>query len=95
MMTICWRLLIICCFRIGSVSPFRFFERPSPDKIQPRMQYDYVQAYLDFYTGDIERFGRIASEYLLEYSVPRWRNMFRHIANQLDELEGKAPEVAG
>ncbi|QTA85345.1 hypothetical protein [Desulfonema magnum] len=71
----------------------RFFERITPDKIQSRMQYDYVQAYLDFYTGDIERAGRIASEYL-EYPVARWQNMFQDVANQLDELEGKAPEVA-
>jgi len=70
----------------------RFFKRIHSEDIESRIQYDYLQAYIDFYMEDIDQARQIAEKYS-DYPVPRWRNMFRHIADQLDELEGKAPDI--
>jgi hypothetical protein len=69
-----------------------FFGRIDPAEIQPRMQYDYLQAYLDFYTENLGRAGEIAATYQ-DYPVPRWRNLFQYITDQIEEAQGKLPEV--
>ncbi|MDM8525676.1 hypothetical protein QUF80_20080 [Desulfococcaceae bacterium HSG8] len=69
-----------------------FFGRINGDNVRTSMQYDYLRAYFDFYTAAPGDARRIAEKYR-DYPVPRWRNMFRYIADQLDELEGKTPDV--
>ena len=71
----------------------RFFRDVNAENIQTRMQYDYLQAYLDFYTEKPGQARAIAAKYL-DHPVPRWRNLFRYVADQSDELEGKMPQVA-
>ena len=70
----------------------RFFARIAPDKITARLQYDYMRAYLDFYTQDRKVARGIAEQYR-EYPVDRWRKVFQEVLAQLDELEGKGARV--
>ena len=56
------------------------------EKIERRMQYDYCSAYLRFFGPDPEPARAIAEQYA-DYPVPRWRNAFREILAQLDEIE--------
>jgi len=53
------------------------------------IQYDYLRAYLDFFTDDHAQARGIAEQYR-EHPVPRWRAMFQDVLGQLDEAEGKA-----
>jgi hypothetical protein len=69
-----------------------FFGRVKPDNLETRLQYDYFTAYLDFYTDDHEVARKIAAKYA-DYPVDRWRNAFRQVLAQLDEIEGNAVKV--
>jgi hypothetical protein len=60
--------------------------------VTTRIQYDYLQAYLDFYTPEHKLARRIAEAYR-DYPVDRWRNLFSGVLAQLDELDGKEPAV--
>jgi hypothetical protein len=62
-------------------------------QIATKMQYDYCAAYLDFYGDDPEKARPIAAPYA-QHPVDRWRNTFRTILNQLDEIGGKGAQVA-
>jgi len=70
----------------------QFFARVDPRQIATKIQYDYLQAYLDFYTPEHKQARRIAEAYR-DYPVDRWRNLFAGVLAQLDELEGKGPAV--
>ena len=69
-----------------------FFARVEPNKISTRIQYDYLKAYLDFYSNDHKLARGIAAAYK-EYPVDRWRNVFAEISSQLDEVEGKGGPI--
>jgi hypothetical protein len=58
-----------------------------------RLQYDYLRAYLDFFTADHALARRIAEGYR-DHPVQRWRALFADVTNQLDEAEGKAAAVS-
>ncbi|CAD8122849.1 unnamed protein product [Paramecium sonneborni] len=53
------------------------------------LQYDYFQAYFDFYQGypNFQEARRICEKYL-NYPVIYWRNLFYEIANLLTEFDG-------
>jgi len=70
----------------------RFFARVDGKAAATKVQYDYLQAYLDFYTPEHKQARRIAEAYR-NYPVDRWRNLFTAVLTQLDELEGKGPAV--
>ncbi|MDM8538574.1 hypothetical protein QUF70_17600, partial [Desulfobacterales bacterium HSG17] len=63
-----------------------FFKQVDPQKIKSKIQYDYVQVYLDFYTQNTESANRIAQKYE-QFPVPRWRNLFKLALTQLDEIQ--------
>ncbi|HKD37081.1 MAG TPA: hypothetical protein VKB78_09780, partial [Pirellulales bacterium] len=65
-----------------------FFGRVDADQLATRLQYDYFDAYLDFYKSEPKQARQIAAKYA-EYPVDRWRNAFANIVNQVDEI-GKA-----
>lgn len=69
-----------------------FFSRIDPNKILSRMQYDYCNVYLDFYSGNLANARQVIAKYT-QYPVPKWRNMFRRAESQLNELSGKGPEI--
>ncbi len=55
------------------------------------LQYDYMRAYLDFFSEEHALARGIAERYR-DYPVKRWRGMFREVLSQLDEAQGAAPE---
>jgi len=63
------------------------FGRVKRDEITEKLQYDYLAAYLDFYTGDLERARALAKAHANE-GVARWRDRFAQVLAQLDEIAG-------
>ncbi len=62
-------------------------------ELATQLQYDYMQAYIDFFSGTPKRAGEIAAKYK-DHPVDRWRNAFENVRNQLEEAGGKGPKVA-
>jgi hypothetical protein len=69
-----------------------FFGRVDPKNLETQLQYDYFTAYLDFYTDDHKLARKVAERYV-DHPIDRWRNAFAQIAAQLDEAEGRDPQV--
>lgn len=68
------------------------FEKIKPEQINSidcRLQFDYFEAYLDFYRGfpKFEKARSLVSKYLA-FPVISWRNLFIDLANQLAEYDG-------
>jgi hypothetical protein len=61
-------------------------------RLETRLQHDYCRAYLAFFSEEAAPARKIAESYR-DYPVLRWRNLFREVLAQLDELEGQAPAV--
>ena len=59
-----------------------------PADVATKMQLDYLVAYLDFCKGQPEDGRKIAEPYR-DYPVPLWRDRFREIIAQADEIAGK------
>jgi len=70
----------------------RFFAAVDAKQTAMKLQYDYLQSYLDFYTPEHKLAREIAGRYK-EYPVDRWRNVFLNVLVQLDEIEGKGAAV--
>ena len=70
-----------------------FFKRVEPARIPTRLQYDYAQAYVDFYADGHKQARPLAQGYK-DFPVDRWKNVFTEVLNQLDEAEGKGAQVA-
>ncbi len=66
------------------------FAAVDPATIQTKLQYDYMRAYLAFYSATPEDARRIAEPYI-DHPVARWRNRFRDVVAQLDEAAGRGP----
>ena len=70
------------------------FDTVDANALQTKLQYDYFDAYLDFYRGRYDRAAQIAARYS-EYSVPRWRDLFSQISLQVAQhtamLNGTKP----
>lgn len=56
------------------------------------MQYDYLDAYLKFYLADVDKAEQIALRYA-DYSIPRWRDRFAAIRQQVAEIRGEASQI--
>jgi hypothetical protein len=69
------------------------FAQVNPDLVPTRLQYDYCAAYLDLFSPEPHQARVIATRYA-DYPVDRWRNAFRAVARQLDEIESKGAQVA-
>jgi hypothetical protein len=69
------------------------FAKVDPKRIDSRIQYDYLQAYLDFYSDEHALARGIAERYR-EHPVARWRALFADVRSQLDEAAGAAPVVS-
>jgi hypothetical protein len=72
---------------------FGFFERIEPSTLVARIQYDYLCLYFDFYMKNTSQARTIAVKYE-DYPVLKWRKMFRHALDQLNELDGQTTQVA-
>ncbi len=71
-----------------------FFKQIDKTKLQTQMQYDYLQVYLDFYEGNVERAGKIAAGYA-DYPVQHWRERFRDAVTYLSPLPSPDRRGAG
>jgi hypothetical protein len=65
------------------------FARVRATELPMRVQYDYMEAYLDFFTEGHTAARRIATRYEA-YPVDRWRKLFANVKSQLDEVSGAA-----
>lgn len=68
------------------------FARVDPEKVETRLQLDYARAYLAMADGRPQDARTIAQGYD-DYPVGRWRDLFRAVAAQVEELEGEAAAV--
>lgn len=68
------------------------FGKIDPDALESRLQYDYLAAYVDFFSADHALARGIAEQYQ-DHPVPRWRERFQTVLRQLDEAEGRAPSA--
>ncbi|MFH0946250.1 MAG: hypothetical protein V2A76_13705, partial [Planctomycetota bacterium] len=64
------------------------FGRVNAARREMALQYDYMRAYMDFFTDDYAQARGIAETYR-NYPVERWRLLFQDVLNQLDEAAGK------
>jgi hypothetical protein len=73
------------------------FERIAVDALPMRIQYDYIDAYFDFYRQRYDRAADIADRYA-NHGVARWRDLFAHIQLQVSQraamLDGRSVPVA-
>lgn len=67
----------------------RFFQDVSVNSVKTRIQYDYMAAYYDMLNESPKVAQELATKYA-EYPVQRWRKAFQEIANQINEINGKA-----
>ena len=61
-----------------------WFGQVDQQSLATQLQYDYFDAYLDFYRGEYNHAAEIARRYA-EYPVPRWADMFAQIVLQVDQ----------
>jgi hypothetical protein len=66
------------------------YARIDGSQLVERLQYDYLSAYLCFFTGDVAKARGIAERHR-EHAVPHWRQRFAEVLAQLDEAAGKTP----
>ncbi|MDD5706537.1 MAG: hypothetical protein PHR35_11470, partial [Kiritimatiellae bacterium] len=67
-------------------------ERARPEDVETRLQCAYAQAYLAFSRGQPDAARQLAAGYR-DYPVPRWRDRFRNVIAQADEIAGAAGSV--
>ncbi|CAI2378280.1 unnamed protein product [Moneuplotes crassus] len=69
------------------------FEKVNPDDFDTpgtlKMQYDYMRAYLDFFTGEETGFkvAKMISKKYADYPILSWKVLFTEILDQLEEFE--------
>ncbi len=68
------------------------FEQIDRESLATQIQYDYLAAYIAFYKEDPSLARSIADRYA-DYPVDRWRKIFQQVLAQVDEIEGKAPQL--
>ena len=88
------RLAITCYLLLQDriAEALEHFGRVRREGTQAKLQYDYMRAYLDFFTGDLDRARAIAERHK-DHPVERWRLLFGDVLAQLDEAAGKAAGV--
>jgi len=69
-----------------------FFGRVDAKNLATGLQYDYFDAYISMYLGDVGEAREIADRYA-DHPVDRWRNAFAAVASQLDEITGADVQV--
>ncbi len=63
------------------------FDRVSKDELNSVLQYDYCDAYLDLYREKPNSAHAKAAMWA-DYPVDHWRNRFKHILAQVDQIKG-------
>ncbi|MFT4514529.1 MAG: hypothetical protein ACI91B_003240, partial [Planctomycetota bacterium] len=65
----------------------------NPSNIAAKVQFDYLSAYLCFFTGETQKARRIAAAHLND-PVAHWQKRFKTVIAHLDEAEGKTAPAA-
>lgn len=65
-----------------------------PDDVETRLQLDYLNAYLAFSDSQPEAARAIAAKYA-DWPVALWRERFRDVVAQADEIAGCGPAAGG
>ncbi|KAF0684875.1 Aste57867_23119 [Aphanomyces stellatus] len=66
------------------------------DPVAYQMQYDYMNGFLDFYRNDAAfPIARAVAQSYKSYPEQRWRTLFGHLQEQLDELDKLVPTGEG
>ncbi len=65
-----------------------WFETVEPKQLSSRLQYDYLQAYLCFYTQKLEQAEQIIQSHL-DHPVDHWQKRFQAMADMTAEIRGK------
>ena len=73
-------------------SALEHFAEVSRENLESRIQYDYCDAYLDLYREKPNEAAAKAAKWA-DYSVDHWRNRFKHILSQVDEIHGGETET--
>ena len=68
------------------------FSKVSKDELPSQIQYDYCDAYLDMYREQPNEAAAKAAKWA-DYPVDLWRNRFKHILAQVDEIRGGETET--
>jgi hypothetical protein len=68
------------------------FDRIDPEKIEARLQYDYLRVAVEF-VREKPKAARAAAEKHRDHPVDRWRKLFRNALAQLDEIDGAEAEA--
>jgi hypothetical protein len=70
------------------------FAKIDRNAVHEVVQFDYLQAYMCFFTAEGQKARGIAERYKT-YPVQHWQKRFADVLAQLDEAEGKTTPVAG
>jgi hypothetical protein len=68
------------------------FKQVNAQNLPTKLQYDYFTAYLDMYS-DEQTIARNITDRYADYPVDRWRQHFKAVATQLDEIGGKDAQI--
>ncbi|MEM8709946.1 MAG: hypothetical protein AAGG01_03260 [Planctomycetota bacterium] len=66
------------------------FDSVDASQLRERIQYDYMTAYMAFFRSNVAGARSVAERYA-DYPVELWRNRFRNVLAQADEIEGVGP----
>ena len=69
------------------------FDQAKSAKLAYQIQYDYCDAYLDFYREDPASAAKKAAKWA-EYPVDHWRKRFQEIVNQVDQINAGDVKIA-
>ncbi len=70
-----------------------FFGRVDAGQLATQLQYDYFNAYLDFYKSEPKLARQIAARYA-DYPIESWQKAFANILNQAEEIERNEVRIA-
>ncbi|MEZ6093665.1 MAG: hypothetical protein R3C03_05445 [Pirellulaceae bacterium] len=68
------------------------FDLVKRDQTSSKLQFDYLDAYLHMYREQPDAANEIASRYIA-HPVPRWRNRFAEITEQVKEINGESASL--
>lgn len=69
-----------------------FFEKVDREKIDEKLQYDYLHVYISFYKADVKHAKSISLKYK-DYPVEKWKKLFVNALKQIDEIDGAKMQV--
>ncbi|MBL8753434.1 MAG: hypothetical protein JNK15_09050, partial [Planctomycetes bacterium] len=70
------------------------FAKVDRGRVQAQLQYDYLQAWSAFFTGELQK-ARTVAESHKDHPVLHWQERFRAVLAQLDEAAGTAKPATG